>query len=224
MHIIFFIIWLDPVDAGRGRRGWNPEGAHLAVLMGLGSKLPWESTDVCFSSVPSRLTSTKSGGRAPAMAHRHDLAILKSSASYFCRWEGRGRKMKRRKRGEGGVTIWLFDMKGESGKVPSDEPSRLDEWFICYGLARSPALHQALAPLSVASETSAAATEEDSRCCIAGGLDGILKFDGFKGRVSRLFWFERGRRGGRRRWGIEEEASKLFTVLRTRPLRQSTVC
>lgn len=51
--------------------------------MGLGSKLPCASTDACFSSVAPRLTSTKSGGRAPAMAHRHDLAILKSSASYF---------------------------------------------------------------------------------------------------------------------------------------------
>lgn len=58
---------------------------HLAVLMGLGSKLPCKSTNVCFSSVPSRLASTKSGGRAPAMAHRHDLVILKSSASYFYR-------------------------------------------------------------------------------------------------------------------------------------------
>lgn len=68
----------------------NEGGTNLAVLMGLGSKLPWESTDACFSSIPSRLTSTKSGGRAPAMAHRHDLAILKSSASYFCRRDGRG--------------------------------------------------------------------------------------------------------------------------------------
>lgn len=69
--------------------GCISEGTHLAVLMGLGSKFPWESTDACFSSAPSRLTSTKSGGRAPAMAHRHDLAILKSSASYFCRRDGR---------------------------------------------------------------------------------------------------------------------------------------
>lgn len=58
---------------------------HLAVLMGLGSKLPCASTETCFSRVAPRLASTKSGGRAPAMAHRHDLAILKSSASYFYR-------------------------------------------------------------------------------------------------------------------------------------------
>lgn len=58
---------------------------HLAVLMGLGSKLPCASTETCFSRVAPRLASTKSGGRAPAMAHRHDLALLKSSASYFYR-------------------------------------------------------------------------------------------------------------------------------------------
>lgn len=108
----------------------------MAVLMGLGSKLPWESTDACFSSVPSRLTSTKSGGRAPAMAHRHDLAILKSSESYFCRRDGGKRKTKRRSGSGGGLQSGFFgeekpedgDMKdGESGKVPSDEPSRADK-------------------------------------------------------------------------------------------------
>lgn len=53
--------------------------------MGLGSKLPCASRDPCFSSVAPKLASTKSGGMAPAMAHRHALAILKSSASYFCK-------------------------------------------------------------------------------------------------------------------------------------------
>lgn len=52
--------------------------------MGLGSKFPCASTDSCFSSVAPKLVSTKSGGRAPAMAHRQDLAILNSSESYFC--------------------------------------------------------------------------------------------------------------------------------------------
>lgn len=61
------------------------QATHLAVLMGLGSKLPCASSDACFSRVAPRLASTKSGGRAPAMAHRHALAILKSSASYFCK-------------------------------------------------------------------------------------------------------------------------------------------
>lgn len=61
------------------------QATHLAVLMGLGSKLPCASRDACFSSVAPKLASTKSGGRAPAMAHRHALAILKSSASYFCK-------------------------------------------------------------------------------------------------------------------------------------------
>lgn len=60
---------------------------HLAVFMGLGSKFPCASTAACFSTVAPKLASTKSGGRAPAMAQRHELAILKSSASYFCRGE-----------------------------------------------------------------------------------------------------------------------------------------
>ncbi|TNN60679.1 hypothetical protein EYF80_029152 [Liparis tanakae] len=34
-------------------------------------------------SVAPELASTKSGGRAPPMAHRHDVDILKRSASYF---------------------------------------------------------------------------------------------------------------------------------------------
>ena len=56
---------------------------YLAVLTGLGSKLPCASTDPCFSSVAPELVSTKSGDRAPAMAQRQGMAILKSSASYF---------------------------------------------------------------------------------------------------------------------------------------------
>ena len=58
---------------------------HLAVLIGLGSKLPCASTAACFSRVAPREASTKSGGKAPAMAQRHDMAILKRSASYFYR-------------------------------------------------------------------------------------------------------------------------------------------
>ena len=57
------------------------------MLTGLGSKLPWVSTEACFSSVPG-LVSTKSGGMAPANAHRQGMAILNSSASYFCEGDG----------------------------------------------------------------------------------------------------------------------------------------
>lgn len=152
IDIISFFLWFDP------------EVAHLAVLMVLGSKLPWESTDACFSSVPSRLTSTKSGGRAPAMADRHDLAILKSSASYFCRRDGGRRKMKRGRGLQsgffGGGKTEDGDMKDrESGKVPSDEPindssvtaSPAREHFIgpslrYLGLARRDPLRGSLAP------------------------------------------------------------------------------
>lgn len=84
LNIYFKVNLVDTHWRKRERKKSLPS-THLAVLMGLGSKLPCESTNVCFSSVPSRLASTKSGGRAPAMAHRHDLVFLKSSASYFYR-------------------------------------------------------------------------------------------------------------------------------------------
>lgn len=64
------------------------EMTDLAVLTGLGSKWPCASTDPCFSRLAAKLVSTKSGGSAPAMAHRQDLAILKSSASYFYTFRG----------------------------------------------------------------------------------------------------------------------------------------
>lgn len=75
----------------------NTPGVHfqttnLVVLMGLGSKLPCASIGACFSSVAPGLASTKSGGKAPAMAHKHDIAILKSSASYFYRRDRYSRK------------------------------------------------------------------------------------------------------------------------------------
>lgn len=75
----------------------NTPGVHfqttnLVVLMGLGSKLPCASIGACFSSVAPGLASTKSGGKAPAMAHKHDIAILKSSASYFYRRDKYSRK------------------------------------------------------------------------------------------------------------------------------------
>ena len=59
-------------------------GTHLAVLMGLGSKFPWVSTETCFSKVELVLASTKSGGSAPEMEHRPSMASLKRSESYFC--------------------------------------------------------------------------------------------------------------------------------------------
>lgn len=89
LNIYFKVNLVDTHWRKSEREKESLPSTHLAVLMGLGSKLPCESTNVCFSSVPSRLASTKSGGRAPAMAHRHDLVILKSSASYFYRGGGR---------------------------------------------------------------------------------------------------------------------------------------
>lgn len=162
---IYFFQFI-PADAGGRWPRWRAEGTNLAVLMGLGSKLPCESTDACFSSIPSRLTSTKSGGRAPAMAHRHDLAILKSSASYFCRRDGSGKK----KRGHGRVfPPLLFVSRGgkmEDGNLkncaPSDELSQTDKWFIYQGPVRSRALHRALALLSVTTKTRPPSGEPDA--------------------------------------------------------------
>lgn len=123
--------------------------------MGLGSKLPCASIEACFSSVAPGLASTKSGGRAPAMAHRHDLAILNSSASYFytrdktqqregycffassrtCLFgllDGQTEQSKAEEReGKGGK---MKDRELE-WPAPSDGLSQTDKWFICFGFA-----------------------------------------------------------------------------------------
>ncbi len=91
------------------------------------------------------------------MAHRHDLAILKSSASYFYRGD-------RSSRGEGYKLVvspffflpwghacsairwtdWAEQRKREGGNMkdreleksaPSDGLSQTDKWFICFGFA-----------------------------------------------------------------------------------------
>lgn len=97
---------------------------YLAVLMGLGSKLPCASTDACFCSVAPGLASTKSGGKAPAMAHMHDLAILKSSASYFYRRDKpKGWIINRRLLG-----LFDKDKKGQAESEKDEEKWRTGSW------------------------------------------------------------------------------------------------
>lgn len=125
--------------------------------MGLGSKLPCASTDACFSSVAPGLASTKSGGRAPAMAHRHDMAILKSSASYFYRGD-------RSSRGEGYKLIFspffrnedppaqLLDGQTEQSKEKEKEATwKTESW-------RS--LHQAMACHRLINDSSVLASPQ----------------------------------------------------------------